>query len=323
MKLLRVIMLLVLTSCVVSAFLRGQIQTTSQTQTSLPAVPPTPRSPFFPEELVGVNLFQSHSALLSDVLCQSFKSRAGQDHLTIRRLERDSVTSSFSSPAEQRFSLPFATTSVASRPGGDVVYVTGINDKGINTIYQLAFRNPKGSYYVRTSLLPAGLGTPMPSFFSQASIETIGDAPWTAPISVFNPPAMKEIFASDSVGPFRAMAVDPEGRFLLLLSYPDNNLYRLSLSPLCSTLELLLVGQGTPGLKDMRTIHFAHDKDGNERVVVLTTTNQGWVITEGTAGAYMLLIDPENDGIFQPPVSLSFEEAMVAMSNHTYLWDLR
>ncbi|MFT4543408.1 MAG: hypothetical protein ACI8QS_003082 [Planctomycetota bacterium] len=125
----------------------------------------------------------------------------------------------------------------------------------------------------------------------------------------------KEELYRGTMEPVRSLAVDPEGRFLLLLGFESGKLYRLRLdvSPIPDP-ELLYNTSTLPRL-DYATGLFFCMHDGVRKCVV-SEAGPGGLIQDGVM--WTLLVDADNDGEFEGSELLTSQEFLTSSVESMY-----
>lgn len=113
-----------------------------------------------------------------------------------------------------------------------------------------------------------------------------------------------ELFRGSDLGMIRCVEPDPDGRFLLLLTYETPALYRLDLAD--GTVSLELQQSQVPVLSEMKHIYFhQHLFQGRMATLGKNRRSDGVVVAPRN---YIVLIDSDNDGVFAPPAVFTLEE---------------
>ena len=180
---------------------------------------------------------------------------------------------------------------VASRGTPHEIYVAGQDLSGEDVVERWSFPGDPGGYRVTRSL-HAGvpLGTPAP--LSTATISIVGGGAYVAPRARTRlDPVREEVYRGDAIGGTRCLVVDPEGRFLLVLSEGSALLRVRSLGP-DAVVEPLLTVQEVPQLGHVSEVRvLQHPSEG--RKVLLRSAP--WA----DEAHHVLLGDAENDGVFE------------------------
>jgi hypothetical protein len=273
----------------------------------------TPQN-LFPAELHGSHYPSSRIMALSHSLRRSVLFVSGDTEITLRYGERLGSGEEWS-VLDRLETVPFQITAVGSRQGGDELYVAGINAKGRSKIQRWIMTPREGGYYVRwLGSEPSPIGTPMPPF---AAEELVNGALFQDPsLEDYGPPQKEELMESPSFGHVRDLLVDPEGRFLLILSFPEAAIHRVDLLAPSPQAEVLFATGQIPHLSKVRTMQlFQNPALG--RVCVLTEVD-GSVVPLGARRT--LLIDANNDANFESVVTLTQEEWVLAGYEDPALW---
>ncbi len=192
----------------------------------------------------------------------------------------------------------FFPTSFASRGGNDF-FVSGpplLSDSadggfGAGTVLERwSITAPVGGpYTIRTSsTAPIGTAAPLSNLSAQIPGGTYIPAEQRGAARLRK--AMLGYFPFTA----RSIEVDPEGRFVLLLSPTEAKLYRLDLVNYTGTPVVILDGAAQPSLDHAVNIYACRFHDQLKRYVI-TCSN----------GQKLILLDTENDGVFEAVEALS------------------
>jgi hypothetical protein len=195
------------------------------------------------------------------------------------------------STATERVS--FTITSITSREGGNEVYVAGIQSDGTDVIEKWIFSARKGGYHlVSQGAQPQPIGTPMPAY---SSFEVLEGGVFLSPPPIHTGATRAALYRGSAMGHIRAMVCDPEGRFLIALTTPAGDLYRVHLVTNPGTVELLVANTQVPALQEATTMQYQHHATEGRKVV----------LTQAEGSVYPLyyknivLSDADNDGVFE------------------------
>ena len=185
---------------------------------------------------------------------------------------------------------------MAATNGGDVLFVAYMDDLGKLFIERWTFHIDDGRWIHTAPSIP----TPQYSGVTQ-----IKGGVFAAPTSENHvTPRRKTIFRGGTdIAELRAMEADPEGRFLLL--YENTRiLWKLPISAGTSGPAAVLYDQtSAPELTIVRDIQ-AHDHTLG-RVYVCTEMRSD---SELNAQTHVLLVDNENDGVFDSKLDVSYAD---------------
>lgn len=278
---------------------------------STPQAPPAPD--VFPSELLDFSPLDFRPAALSTHLRQSFSYDSGGEAVVVRWGESDPTAPGTWYESEVVEAVSFQTTAVASTAGGSVLFVAGIRDDGVSLVERWAYSPRSGGYGIQvTSGTPQSIGTPMPPYSAQ---EVLNGTAFSKPNPQHAHARRSVVFRGTSVGHIRSLAADPEGRFLLVLSYPTGTIYQISLLG-NSPPTAVFTPSGVPHLAEARTIEILHDV-ANGRSCLLTEL-KGCVYPPNHRRT--LLRDPNNDGIFDVAVTLTGAEWVAAGLDEDSAW---
>lgn len=257
-----------------------------------------------PADLSGWEGFSFVRSGLSSHLRQSFDFNRGETAMLFRwgELSPTSNDPEAFSVSEITESTTYAITAVATRSGGSVAYVAGITQSGSDVIELWNYPVRAGGYGIRTTSGPTQpIGTPMPPYTAE---EYLNGSTFIAPGSSHTPARRIPMYAGSAIGHIRYMAADPEGRFLMILSYPSGSVYRLDVGSTNSTPTLVYSSSTIPALATAKTLQvMQHIHDGRKYVL---TERAGCVLPE--TAPYTVLSDTNNDGVMDSWATLSGAE---------------
>ncbi len=263
-------------------------------QGGVPNIPPQPVFTL-PADLCGYEGFNFLRSGQSANLRQSLSFTRGESAVLFRWGEKstnpnDPVDWHDSEVVE---SATFAITAVTSRSGGNAVYVAGVTQNGTDVIELWNFPTRSGGFGIRQTSGPVlSLGTPMPPYTAEQYLQ---GGSFAVPSSTHNSARRTPFYSGTSMGHIRDMAVDPEGRFLVILAYPTGSIYRLDLSSTTSVPTLLYAASTIPHLANAKTVAVLHHASQGRKYIL--TEQVGCVIPLNQQ--YTLLADSNNDGVFE------------------------
>ncbi len=255
-----------------------------------------------------------HSIVLPGVDHPVYKQRyslavAGQV-VQRTRVERASTSADWRSE-EGEFSVSYFFTCWTGREGGDVIYLCGMKATGESIIERWTFPVPNGRWVVRYPGATPAIGTPAMAYSPVVAVKGGGVWRWsngnfqqgslTPPIPP-QPSASPQIsiLYEGSDGPFSSMAVDPEGRQLLLYDFQEKAIQRLRLAPLGTSLETLYGAQAHPVLDQVGSLDVRDFAAEGRKLLIRRQYAQTFV---GSAEVFTIASDPDNDGNFDGLVS--------------------
>ncbi|MEQ8767576.1 MAG: hypothetical protein RL885_26965 [Planctomycetota bacterium] len=208
----------------------------------------------------------------------------------IKRRERQAAGSAWSSQ-EQSLSTSYAITIARARIEAATaeisdLYVAGVHDNGTVVIERWRFSYPALGQ-------PGGGGGYVPLA--------------NRPMPVVTRSVL--YMASPGIGPIRALEVDPQNRFLLLISHGDSTLFRLDVPSPHQLTPILNVGQ-QPQLADVRSILYRkHPTEGPKYVLSeLIYWKHAQSLDRVANSKTLLLSDPNDDGTFDSTELLTRSE---------------
>lgn len=270
----------------------------------------------FPSELLSA-VFSYRATGLSPNLGQSMYWSPGSSILRMRWSERDPEDPERWYETEVEESSSFRMSAVGSREGGNDVLLAGLEDDGSIVVERWTYAPRPGGYYISGSApSTGGIGVPQPSFVPS---EHIDGAAFVAPVSRSHDPARRRVrlYEGVTIGLPRSIAVDPQGRFVLLLTFPQGDLVRLRLDGGAPAVETVLGAPQLPHLSSARNIE-ARLLVGTGPVFLLSESDNGW-IPPGARST--LLRDADNDGVLDPgPTTMTTVEWKDAGLDVPTLW---
>ena len=275
-----------------------------QTPSGAPAQEPAaPTSVPFPDDLLDEPRY-TYARLTgrSTGLSQLVTFDAGDDFLEREWYEQDPSTPDLVHEFTLEERLPFSLTDVAWREGGNELFVAGMRKDG-SAVIELFKGTPRvGGYHLRTVHSgPTPLGHPLSAHVYREEL-TGGTfiPPQESPPA---PCARRVLFAGSKLGLVRRMVADPNGRYLLLLTYPKDELYQLDLATSAPEPRLLYSPASLPELRGARTLDLMRHKA--EGLLVVVTPAEGRFVKSHVR---IVLPDPDNDGVFDAPALLDGEQ---------------
>lgn len=253
---------------------------------------PVPAPVPFPASFTGENVTQS--VLAENIILDVTYDEGGRD-FTVRWRERPTSTSYQFPWRDTKFkvSLTFRITDVTVRQGGNEIYVGGMRDDGKGVIKRFNFQPRPGGWEVRSVPATAQpIGTPMVNH----SCEQALNGTWSEPPQAAYGVATRSQLLGDTVGVPRSIAVDPFGRYLLILTEATSEIYLLDLLADPHTLQLL-VGPSTIGeLAQVDEFLCLTVASGGHAFQVFDRDALG---DETATDPVIAMIDGDNDGSFE------------------------
>lgn len=204
----------------------------------------------------------------------------------------------------------FGIERVVGRNGNEFL-VCGRTRRGDLVIELWALPATEGGWYSSNPNPGTGLG--VQTALTQTT-DVVSGSGWVAPEqrSAQSPARKREVYLGDAISRIGGIAVDPEGRFAILVDQDNKSVYRL-----------LLDGSGTlTPLADVATFSFLGDLESLS-VEILQDGLQGRVYAIGTrtfrGEGGVILADPNNDGLFDPPFWLSHGDVDTAFPKDIWL----
>lgn len=260
-----------------------------------------PAQSTFPSELIEFRMMAFKPTGLSVNLRQSVGYLSGNRALTRRVGERRPTGPESWMMNERVESVSFRITSVASREGGNELYVAGVDDEGVPLIEKWSCGVRPGGYGIQsTSGAPQPIGTPMGPYTCQ---EVLNGPLWAAEGKL---PKMqrRQVYKGTAAGIFRRLVADPEGRYLLALSYPSGSIHRFDLSSTPVAPVLLFSTHHLPELSTMKTMTLQHHGQEGRKCVLTQVAGSLHPANE----KYIVLSDVDNDGNYEVQQALTGPE---------------
>lgn len=254
---------------------------------------PVPAPVPFPEHLKA---FDQVESVLSADLIQVVEFDQGGSSFTVNWRERPPGSSVFSNWRENSFevSITFRITDVTVREGGNEIYVAGIWDDGRGVIKRFNFVPRAGGILVRglpTTVEPRG--TPMAKHSAE---QILNDGTWLEPTQAsYGVPTRAQVLG-DVVGVPRSIAVDPAGRYLIILTEASSELYLLDLMAAPMVLELLGNATTLPELAQVTNVYIRTLESGGHAVLLHDIFV---MIADRPNDPRIALIDSDNNGVFE------------------------
>lgn len=250
----------------------------------------TPQGPSLPSGFLGLYIREfTLPGVHSDVLRQSFTGMIGGREITHIRHERETPSHDWE-VKETPISVTYAITYVATREGGDELYIAGLKDNGDAILERWTFDREPGRYVVRFDAAPTPVGVPRGPYSPALSL--FGQHPYVPPSRRVDPPN-KTVLLEGSYGQFMCMEADPEGRFVLLYEGEDEKLYRLDAGS--SNLVLLHSSVTMPTLEQVSSMEARYFPGEGRKYLLRKSLGS----VPKSFESFTLIHDSGNDGIFE------------------------
>jgi hypothetical protein len=249
----------------------------------------------FPSELLSGS-FTWKATGVSENLRQALSAGEGGTLIRLRWAERDPSDADYWHITEVEENTTFRISATATRRGGNEVFISGLAGDGDVVLEKWIYAPRRGGYSIEPdpdSAVPQPIGVSMPQF---ASSEQLNGTEFVPPIAKQRPGARirVELYRGSGIELPRCLVADPEGRYVLALTYPSGKLYRFALVGSSQAPELLYSPSNVPHLAVANTLQLLrHESSG-----------RSCVLTEGASGfcpvgaKNSLLLDSDNDGEF-------------------------
>ncbi len=187
----------------------------------------------------------------------------------------------------------------------DELYVFGVSRNADDVIEKWTITALDGEYKAALATSPTGIGTPR-SGALDLSLEIVG--------GVFVPPPQRqrtsqptdtreEIYRGSAFGGTVCAAVDPDGRFLILLGRDERSLYQVPLAEGASP-SVLYTTNEIPDLVKIGSIGRGLHSSGSRALILTPAGNPNWF----AAPLRVPIFDEDNDGVFDYFVALTLEQ---------------
>lgn len=266
---------------------------------------------------------QVHAALRSEVFREGFRWQRGlSEDIEIYRHQRSDSNAAWIAKIE-KVSLGFRPTALATRRGGDEILVAGVKDDGATIIERIRFRWPDGVWISGTDSIPL-VGEAQVPDYGPSQLHIKGDGPFReAAVRAAIRLSRETLFEGTTLGHVQSLALEPEGRFALVLVHAPKALWRFELGAgFGGPPTLVLDTVACPAIGQVRKINtWIHAVD--QRTYVLRACRP---LTESQG--FVLLTDLNNDAVLSSEQVLT-QQQWTASDRHKMsswsdldLWDL-
>jgi hypothetical protein len=282
------------------------------------SAPQSPACPF-PAELEGFAIdVERTPTIVANHVRQWINWQGGSSYVQVGRHERADAASEWVFN-EYMFSTDLRITDVSFAHGGQTLYVAGIRatQSGCeNVIEQWDIVFPRGAWVIQvTPPPPRGTVAPLPFIGTISAAVIVGGGAFIAPAQRPRSPFTNKtvLYSGSGLGPFAAIAADPERRFLLCLPLAGAGLYSLDLSAPGSPPVLEISTTSLPHLNQARKIVANEHADlGRFYWIYETKSHYNGV------GSFSFVVDGNNDGILDNSLTLNGGAAFAASPFHEY-----
>lgn len=264
----------------------------------------------FPSQLVSLDV-TSNAGITDNEIANGIQWAGGGNRIILRIQEKNPDTEAWEKTAFT-YSVPYSVTAVSARRAGKFVFVAGAYSNGDAVVERWVFPTVTGSFFavVEPPETPVGVdrdpfavnlsikgGTYIShaSRYAQASGGGVGIS--SQPI-----PQKTEMYRGSAYGLFGSIAVDPEGRFLLLHSFDNHNLYSVNVTGPPFTFQVLYTPSQIPHLTNVTNMQLLDHWTSNNRFVLLSQL-EGSSVPLGAQRT--VIFDYDNDGQFDGFQTLS------------------
>lgn len=239
----------------------------------------------------------------TDVFRQSVTFRPGATTIVIDRDEKaDARDARPAYSAMTEYDAGIFVSAVAWRNGGDQLFVAGVTPDGDHVIDRWDFVVREGQWILRPAATAPTIGAPASRFRLEQSVAG-GGAPRVPPPGTPHVAPERTRVAQGMEFGVQSMSADPEGRFLLLLTDPDERV--LCLDPSSPEApSVVRISRTLDHLRELKDIRIKHYEPLG-RVAVLTELGD---FGSGRGKDVTMLIDGDNDGTFESDRRISVRE---------------
>ena len=267
-------------------------------QVEYPSPSPVP-NPHFPAELSDGIQFRVEVSAISPHTRGATTWSAGGTSISNKFSEiapNDSTNTWYS--VEVAETLSSTISAVSSREGGRNIYIGTIDLAGTVRIHNFQYGVRANGWALSAPTPPLVLGQSMPPFMPT---EGLNGGTWAPPTSGMGRPAVRSVlWTSNNSEVLAALAVDPEGRYLLALTYPSGNVLRFSLGQTPLSAPVLVLDASTFGYLQGATTMVLRQHASEGRKCLITKRIDGWADDDQR----LMLTDAANDGTFEAHVLL-------------------
>lgn len=245
----------------------------------------------------------------------------GKQSIRMRTMELRPDTGANHWFAWREFSMPYTHRVLRGRCADDL-FVVGEYDGGRTVLERWTFKPVQGSWTLQRPMQIAPLGQPVPPLLPPTLVAVGGT--WIPPEHRSGEPTETRRLVDESLdgAPVRALEVDIDGRYVVYVGTDPAGLYRRMLTGPPTQSEDLLHDETTiPKIGDLFLLSFQQHA-GMGRVLVCKFGSFG-------DSRVVLLIDDNNDGLFDPPVEITglqyramFQEDPAAILDNFSSYDL-
>lgn len=262
----------------------------------LPA--PVPAVPF-PDELLSFGSERIQPNAIAPHLRQSVSFDVGDEGIEVKWRETDGSAPIVWHPSDVYESTTYRVTAACGLKGGEVIYVAGIAPNGADVIERFNYGVRVGGYRIQpTSPAAQPIGTAMAPYTAQ---EVLNGTSFVVPPSQHGPARRTLIYTGNAVEHVRAMDVDPEGRYLVLLGYKTPALHQIDLSATTITPVKIFDATQIPHLPLVRTLRIRHHATYGRTIVL--SEQSGSLFPNDYK--WTLVSDATNDGVFERKATLT------------------
>jgi hypothetical protein len=221
---------------------------------------------------------------------------------------------------EYMFTTDLKVTDVSFAKGGQTLFVAGIRSTGTgceNVIEKWDIVFPRGAWGVQVAPAPArGAVAPQPFTGTISGTVIVGGGSFIPPAQRPRTPFTTKtvLYSGSSLGPFAAIAADPEQRFLLALPLAGSGLYSIDLTTAGAPPVLEITVAALPHLTAVRKI-VAREHEDLGRFYWLYESKGHYI---GTGSSFSFIVDSNNDGLFDSSQTLGAGAPFAASPFHEY-----
>lgn len=259
----------------------------------------------FPADLVRMNANASIRAATFPGLRATYRYFRGGDLLEHVRHECADTQSPWRS-SKVKYGVRYRICDVATREGGDQLYVAGFDtENGHAIIERWDFAARRGGWKHRMTGPPPALGQPAGAYVGTT---TLVDPPFkTFEASPRPAPTIALVHDSASIGIIKKLTADPQGRFLLALTYGETpTLYQIPITTTgLGTPVAIVTTQQFANLGRIEMCRIRHHAEWGRCIVLF---EQPRSVADAATSQYLIAKDAANDGTFETLVTGSKED---------------
>lgn len=193
------------------------------------------------------------------------------------------------------FATSYELVDVVHSGQANLFYVLGRGRGGESIVERWEIAELEGGFFARRPASSQPVGVPLPGVALQTGIE---GGVWQYPVDRSSAVTSErvELYRGKDYVAILDLAADPDGRFVIALVYEssqDRTIVRIDADPQASSTPVELIDAQAHGVGHVSAISLKEASTG-DRVLVLSALGPPEPVQA-------MMIDPENDGLFDPP----------------------